>query len=94
MANLKEARKEGREYLNKYPYRSYCYISYRKHLGFYHVEAFKTGKFTWDNRDGYEVFMLHKNGSLENILNTNYARNFHQELKRRKKKRRIKRRIK
>lgn len=87
MAKLKDARREGREYLNK-SYHSYCYISYRKHLGFYHVEAFKTGKFTWDNRDGYEVFLLNKNGNLEKILNTNHAINFHNELKRRKKKRR------
>lgn len=78
---LKEVRKEGREYLlTKMKSRSHygVYICYRKGFEFYFSE----------HLDGYEVFMLRKNGSLEKILNTNHARNFHNELKRRKKERR------
>ena len=80
MARLKDVRKEGREYLlTEIHSRSHygIYICYRKGKQFYLSE----------HLDGYEVFWLHKNGSLKKILNTDHARNFHLELKRRKKER-------
>lgn len=75
MAKLKDARKEGRELLR---HKTYAYICYRKDVEFY----------VSDCNDGYAVFFLYKNGDLEKILNTNHARCFHAELKRRKKLRR------
>lgn len=85
---LKQAQKEGREYINKYRKWS-CYISYRKEFGFYHVEGYYTKSHypcRYIAQDGYEVFILYKNGTLKEVSNTEHSRCFHQERKRRKNK--------
>lgn len=82
---LKQARKEGREYINKYRKWS-CYISYRKEFGFYHIEGYYTKSHypcRYIAKDGYEVFILYKNGTLKEVSNTEHSIRFHQERKKR-----------
>lgn len=57
---------------------NYTYISHND------VEEF----YLTDKEDRNTVFFLNKNGSLKACRNTEYAVNFHKELKRRKKNRR------
>ena len=80
---LKQARKEGREYLHKYRWESFCYISYGREFGFYHVEQRDMRHFVY--RDGYEVYILYKDGSLQEVKHTEHAKRFHAERKRRHK---------
>ena len=79
MPNLKEVRKEAREYL-------LTVIHSRSQYGIYicYMKG-KTQFYFSEHSDGNEVFRLNKNGSLEKIFNTDHARNFHNELKRRRK---------
>lgn len=71
--NLKEARKQGISYCadNKC---NYTYISYDNTRKFYLT----------DKEDANAVFTVNKNGSLRAYIKTNYAADFHKELKRRK----------
>ena len=66
MNSLKNARKEAREYMNNSGW-SCCFINFSKAKGFY---------FTKD-KDNYSVYFCHKDGSLEELNKTEYARNFH-----------------
>lgn len=70
MNSLKNARKEAREYMNNSGH-SCCYISFSKTNGFY---------FTKD-RENYSIYFCHKNGNLDELNNTEYARNFHRNKK-------------
>lgn len=73
MLTLKEARKKGREHIQKYKCR-YCYICFRKDCGFYISSMV----------DSYAVFDLYAGGELKEITYTEHARRFHQERKRRR----------
>ncbi len=73
---LKEARNLGIKYCEENKC-NYTYISYDDVEGFYLTDS--EGKHT--------VFFIGKNGSLNACRNTEYAVNFHKELKRRKKNR-------
>ena len=74
---LKDARKEAIKYCKENNC-NYACISFVEESGFYLTE--KEGTHT--------VFFVNRNGSLDTCLNTNYAIDFHKELKRRKNKRR------
>lgn len=71
--NLKEARKAGIKYCENNKC-NYTYISYDNAKKFYLTEK----------EDANTVFTVNKNGSLRAYLHTNYAADFHKELKRRK----------
>ena len=75
--NLKEARKLGIEYCQEHNC-NYTYISFDDAMRFYLTER----------EDKHAVFIVTKNGSLKPHITTDYAANFHRELKRRKKNRR------
>lgn len=74
---LDEVRKIGIEYCAKNNCNYVC-ISHEKDKGFYMTE----------DEDKHTVFYMNKNGSLNPCRSTEYAVNFHKELKRRKKNRR------
>lgn len=74
---LKDARKFTISYCEE-NHCNYTYISYNNVEEFYLV----------DKEDKHTVFFVNKNGSLKTCRNTEYAINFHKELKRRKKNRR------
>lgn len=74
---LKEARNLGIKYCEE-NHCSYACISHNNNEEFYLVE----------NEDKHTVFFVNKNGSLNACRNTEYAVNFHKELRRRKNKRR------
>lgn len=73
---LKEARNLGIKYCEENKC-NYTYISHDDVEGFYLT----------DNEGKHTVFFIGKNGSLNACRNTEYAVNFHKELKRRKKNR-------
>ena len=74
---LNEVRKLGIEYCEKNNC-NYTYISHDNPQEFYLTE----------NEDKHTVFFINRNGSLHACRTTEYAVNFHKELKRRKKVRR------
>lgn len=74
---LKEARKLSIEYCEDNNC-NYTYIAYNDSCEFYLTEK----------EDKHTVFFINKNGSLSAYRGTNYAVDFHKELKRRKKNRR------
>lgn len=74
---LKDARKLGIEYCEKNNCNYVC-ISHNN------VEEF----YLTDDEDKHTVFFVNKNGSLNPCRSTEYALDFHKELKRRKKNRR------
>lgn len=74
---LKDVRKLGIEYCEKMDY-NFTFISYDDVTEFYLTE----------DADKHTVFFINKNGSLNAYRSTEYALNFHRELKRRKKNRR------
>ena len=57
---------------------NYTYISHNEANEFYLM----------DKEDAHTVFLVNKNGSLNACYNTNYAVNFHKELKKRRRVRR------
>ena len=75
---LKEARKLGIEYCETNNC-NYTYIAHDKTNEFYLTE----------NEDKHTVFFVKKNGGLNAYRGTNYAVEFHKELKKRRNKRRI-----
>jgi hypothetical protein len=70
---LKEARNLGIKYCNENKC-NYTYISHDNTNEFYLTEK----------EDAHTVFTVNKNGSFRALHTTNYAREFHKELKRRK----------
>lgn len=74
---LKDARKLAISYCEE----NHCNYTYISHNS---VEEF----YLTDKEDKNTVFFASKNGSLKTCRNTEYAVNFHKELKRRKKNRR------
>lgn len=74
---LKEARKLAIQYCEENDC-NYTYISHNNTEEFYLT----------DKEDKCTVFFVNKNGSLKDCRNTQYAIDFHKELKRRKKNRR------
>lgn len=74
---LKDARKLAINYCEE----NHCNYTYISHNN---VEEF----YLTDKEDNNTVFFASKNGSLKTCRNTEYAVNFHKELKRRKKNRR------
>ena len=74
---LNEVRKLGIKYCEENNY-NYTYISYDNSNEFYLTEK----------EDKHTVFFVKKNGSLNTCRSTEYAVDFHKELKRRKKNRR------
>lgn len=74
---LSDVRKLGIKYCEENNC-NYTYISHDGVKGFYLT----------DKEDKHTVFFLNKNGSLRVCRNTEYAVDFHKELKRRKKSRR------
>ena len=70
---LKDVRKLGIKYCEENNY-NYAYISHDKISEFYLT----------DKETKYTVFLVNKNCSLDAYLDTNYAADFHKELKRRK----------
>ena len=74
---LKDVRKLGIEYCKKNDC-NYTYISHNNTDEFYLTT----------NEDKHTVFFVNKNGSLNPCYSTEYSRDFHKELKRRKKDRR------
>ena len=75
--NLKEARNSGIKYCEENK-SNFIYISHDNTRKFYLTEK----------EDAYTVFTVGKNGSLKAYLHTNYASEFHKELKKRKNDRR------
>ena len=73
--------KEARNLAIKYCEENKCNYTYISHNG---VEEF----YLSDKEDSHTVFFIGKNGTLNACRNTEYAVNFHKELKRRKKNRR------
>ena len=73
--------KETRSLAIKYCEENKCNYTYISHNN---VEEF----YLTDKEDKNTVFFANKNGSLKTCRNTEYAANFHKELKRRKKSRR------
>ena len=73
---LKEARKSAIKYCEENNC-NYTYISHNN------VEEF----YLTDKEDKHTVFFLNKNGSLRACRNTEYAVDFHKELRKRKKNR-------
>lgn len=74
---LSDVRKLGIKYCEENNC-NYTYISHNNIEEFYLV----------DKEDKHTVFFVNKNGSLKSCRNTEYAVDFHKELKRRKKNRR------
>ena len=70
---LKEVRKLGIKYCEENKC-NYTYISYEDTRKFYLAEK----------ENANTVFTVNKNGSLRAYIKTNYAADFHKELKRRK----------
>lgn len=85
---LKEVRKTARENLLQMNHPYWEYISFRKEFGFYHTPSVyikqKVGKFCYKQcdpiKDGYAVFKLRKDGSLEPIMDSDHSKRFHNEL--------------
>ena len=75
---LKDVRKLGIKYCEENNC-NYTYISYDNTNEFYLA----------DEEDKYTVFFVNRNGSLHACRSTEYAIDFHKELKRRKKNRRM-----
>ena len=75
---LKEVRKLGIEYCEENNC-NYTYIAHDSVNEFYITE----------NEDKHTVFLIKKNGGLNAYRGTNYAAEFHKELKKRRNKRRI-----
>lgn len=74
---LREARKLAIQYCEE----NHCNYTYISHND---VEEFYL-----ENKEGkHTVFLVNKNGSLDAYFGTNYAHDFHKELKRRRKNRR------
>lgn len=71
--NLKEARKQGIKYCAESK-SNYTYISYDDTKKFYLTEK----------ADANAVFTVGRNGSLRAYIKTNYAADFHKELKKRR----------
>lgn len=74
---LKEARKSAIDYCQENNC-NYTYISHNEAEGFYLT----------DKEDKHTVFFVNRNGSLNACRNTEYAVEFHKELRRRKNHRR------
>ena len=74
---LKDARKAAIKYCKENNC-NYTYLSHIDESGFYLTEK----------ESNHTVFLVNRNGSLDACLNTNFAVNFHEELKRRKNNRR------
>ena len=74
---LKDARKAAINYCKENNC-THTYISYIEEGGFYLTEK----------ESNHTVFFVNRNGSLDACLNTNFAVDFHKELKRRKNDRR------
>ena len=74
---LRDVRKLGIKYCEENNC-TYTYISHNDSNGFYLT----------DREDNHTVFRVNRNGSLNACYNTNYAVDFHRELKRRKRNRR------
>ena len=74
---LSDVRKLGIKYCEENNH-NYTYISHNN------IEEF----YLTDKEDRHTVFFVNKNGSLRTCRNTEYAVDFHKELKRRKKNRR------
>ena len=74
---LRDVRKLGIKYCEDNNC-SYTYISHDETNEFYLM----------DKEDAHTVFLANKNGSLNACYNTNYAVNFHKELKKRRRIRR------
>lgn len=74
---LDEVRKIGIEYCAENNCNYVC-ISHEKNKGFYLIE----------DEDKHTVFFMNRNGSLKPCRSTEYAVDFHKELKRRKRNRR------
>ena len=74
---LKEARKLAINYCTENNCK-YTYISHNNTDEFYLT----------DNEDKYTVFLVNRNGSLDAYRSTQYASDFHKELKKRKNRRR------
>lgn len=74
---LKDARKLGIKYCKENKC-NYAYISYDDNDGFYPL----------DKENSRTVFLVNRNGSLDAYMSTNYAIDFHKELKKRKNNRR------
>lgn len=72
--------KEARNLAIKYCEENHCNYTYISHNN---VEEF----YLSDKEDSHTVFFIGKNGTLNACRNTEYAVNFHKELKRRKKNR-------
>lgn len=70
---LKDARKAAIKYCEENKCNYTC-LSYVEESGFYLTEK----------ESNHTVFFVNRNGSLDACLNTNFAIDFHKELKRRK----------
>lgn len=85
---LKEVRKDALAHLKSMNNPYWEYISFRKGFGFYHTPSVRIkktiGKFSYKQietiKDGYAVFRLRKNGSLEPIMDSDHSKRFHSEL--------------
>ena len=78
--------KEARNLAIKYCEENHCNYTYISHNN---IEEF----YLTEKEDKHTVFFINKNGSLKPCRNTEYAADFHKELKRRKKHRRSDKRV-